>query len=107
MSVNPLDYFNNIGDTLAGYIIGQNPTTGEIPSQMTYDNQGNLVEASPFVVPPVEETGNFVTFPSTYNVESQFPMPTNVDEGSPTNPLMDLPTDIEPFELASAPNVVG
>ena len=101
MSVNPLDYFNNIGNTLAGYIIGQNPTTGEIPSQMTYDNQGNLVEASPFVVPPVEETGNFVTFPSTYNVESQFPVPNNMNEGSPANPLMDLETDIEPFELAS------
>ena len=101
MSVNPLNYFNNIGDTLAGYIIGQNPTTGEIPSQMTYDNQGNLVEASPFVVPPVENTGNFVTFPSNYNVESQFPLPNNVNEGSPANPLMDLETDIDPFELAS------
>ena len=101
MSVNPLNYFNNIGDTLAGYIIGQNPTTGEIPSQMTYDNQGNLVEASPFVVPPVENTGNFVTFPSNYKVESQFPLPNNVNEGSPANPLMDLETDIDPFELAS------
>ena len=67
-----------------------NLTYGPLQQNMTYDNQGNLVEASPFV-----------TFPSTYSIESQFPMPTNVNEGPPANPLMDLQTDIDPFELAS------
>lgn len=111
MAVNPLDYFNNIGDRLAGYIIGQNPSTGEIPSQMTYDNSGNLVEASPFVVPPVEEEDNFfipntsyaVSTPESYAVGNRdgkiIGAENNLNEIE--NPLMDLQTDIDPFELAS------
>lgn len=75
---NPFDY---AGNWLAGKIIGQNPETGEIPSQtMTYDNMGNLV--------PMEGQEIFQPEPTVTSAPTPFITP-----------------DIEPIAPINQPNL--